>query len=402
MKLGRNAWSVILLLACVPLAIFVLVSHPKPMVVVRFGTFNAALNRSEPGALLEELRGGGSPQARKVAQIVQHNAIDVLLLCELDRDAAAATASVFADEYLAKAQGSERPINFKYRFAGEVNTGEPSGHDLDGDGQSTGPADAFGFGRFPGQYGMALLSRYPIQTAAIRTFRQMKWQAMPGNLMPDFFTAAARDVLRLSSKSHWDVPIQLTEQGLVVHALCSHPTPPVFDGPEDRNGRRNHDEIRFWVDYLTPERANWITDDMGKTGGLAQDQHFVVLGDLNCDPADGDSRREALLQLLAHPRVRDLQPQSKGSGIAAKKQWGLNSGHQGDANLDTADFDDDPGKGPGNLRVDYVLPSRSLLTAGQAVFWPAGGTLLALATDASDHRLVWVDIRVDELAPPHK
>ena len=36
------------------------------------------------------------------------------------------------------------------------------------------------------------------------------------------------------------VTIQI--DGKTVHFLTSHPTPPVFDGPEDRNGTRNGDE----------------------------------------------------------------------------------------------------------------------------------------------------------------
>ena len=44
-----------------------------------------------------------------------------------------------------------------------------------------------------------------------------------------------------------------------VHFLVSHPTPPVFDGPEDRNGPRNYDEIRFWADY-SPRTGGYIYD----------------------------------------------------------------------------------------------------------------------------------------------
>ena len=60
--------------------------------------------------------------------------------------------------------------------------------------------------------------------------------------------AQEQAVLRLSCKIHWDVPVQIGSE--TVHFLVSHPTPPAFDGPEDRNGRRNHDEIRFWADYI--------------------------------------------------------------------------------------------------------------------------------------------------------
>src|SRR5690606_19184872 len=174
------------------------------------------------------------------------------------------------------------------------------------------------------------------------------------------------------------------------HALCSHPTPPAFDGAEDRNGCRHHDEIRFWVDYLTPGSADWIVDDMGTSGGLPSDAKFVILGDLNCDPIDGDARTEALQTLLAHPRVQDVAPRSLGGPEQRLKQFGANMQQQGDAGLDTADFDDTVGVGPGNLRVDYVLPSRGLRVMASGVNWPLSHEPLTRLVDASDHRLVWV------------
>ena len=39
----------------------------------------------------------------------------------------------------------------------------PSGFDLNNDGVVGGGDDAFGFGLFPGQYGMVVLSKHPIQ-----------------------------------------------------------------------------------------------------------------------------------------------------------------------------------------------------------------------------------------------
>ena len=91
---------------------------------------------------------------------------------------------------------------------------------------------------------------------------------MPGNLIPTpFYSPDEVEILRLSSKSHWDVPIRIGKK--TVHFLVSHPTPPVFDGPEDRNGRRNNDEIRFWADYITPGTSSgYIYDDEGVRGGL--------------------------------------------------------------------------------------------------------------------------------------
>jgi endonuclease/exonuclease/phosphatase family metal-dependent hydrolase len=389
--MNYTRWSIVFLLASVPLAIHLLHRRGAPVAVVRIATFNVAMNRDRPGALLEELRGGGSAQARRIAAIVQRVQPDVLLLCEVDRDDAAEAAAVFAREYLAKGQDGLRGIDFEYSFCAPVNTGEPSGFDLDRDGVIGGPGDAFGYGAFPGQYGMVLLSRHPILVDRVRTFRLLPWSAMPGALRPpDWYDDAAWASLRLSSKSHWDVPIGIGRT--VVHALCAHPTPPVFDGPEDRNGRRNHDEIRFWVDYLTPGKADWIVDDAGQSGGLPAGEAFVLLGDLNCDPADGDGRREAIAALLGHPRVQDPAPRSAGGDEASKRQFGSNARHLGDPALDTGDFDDAPGKGPGNLRIDYVLPSRSLRVVRAGVFWPASREPGAALVDASDHRLVWVDL----------
>ena len=212
--------------------------------------------------------------------------------------------------------------------------------DLDSDGAVLGPQDAFGYGQFEGQYGMALLSRYPILEGGVRTFQKLLWSAVPDALRPaGYYPDEVWQRLRLSSKSHWDVPVGIgtREDGYVVHALCSHPTPPSFDGSEDRNGCRNHDEVRFWVDYLSPDLSGWIVDDQGGRGGLAPGESFVVLGDLNCDPVDGDSRREALLALLAHPRVQDAEPKSLGGPEQKLKQFGVNMQHQGEPGLDTGD-----------------------------------------------------------------
>ena len=393
MKVNYTVLTVVCLLASVPLAVLLLQRRSAAVLapVVRFATFNAAMNRAAPGELLAELRTGQSTQARAIAEIVQRAGVDVLLLCELDRDDAAAAAAEFADRYLAVSQNGQQPITFEFRWCGPVNTGEPSGRDLDGDGRTGGPGDAHGFGAFAGQYGMALLSRHPILVDRVRTFRTLRWNTMPGALRPPgFWTDEAWQQVRLSSKSHWDVPIGVGER--IVHALCCHPTPPVFDGPEDRNGCRNHDEIRFWVDYLTPEKAGWIVDDAGVAGGLAALEEFVLMGDLNSDPADGDARREALLALLAHGRVQDPAPRGPGGEHESKRQWGVNASHTGDPAFDTSDFPDQIGEGPGNLRVDYVLPARSLHVVGSGVFWPLlhepGAALIA----ASDHRLVFVDI----------
>jgi hypothetical protein len=332
-----------------------------------------------------------------------------VLLNEFDFDAEGVALGGFVANYLAVGQLGEAPVDYPYRYASEVNTGVLSGVDLDGDGAISNGNDAFGWGRFPGQYGMAVLSRYPIDIEGVRTFTTFLWKDMPGALLPvdstteeSFYSEDALAVFRLSSKSHWDVPIQIDER--VLHLLASHPTPPVFDGSEDRNGRRNHDEIRFWADYLSTDRAGYIYDDAGVTGGLHPGADFVIVGDLNADPFDGESVGHAVRMLLEHPRVAgDFTPFSDGGTAAANRQRRANDSHQGDPVFDTADFSD---SGPGNLRTDYVLPSRTLAIDDGGVFWPVISDSESEWARASDHHLVWIDLiledRETEVAEPNE
>ncbi len=355
---------------------------------VRIATFNTSLNRPVAGALSAALSTSSDAQARAIARMIQHVRPDILLLNEFDYDAAGAAADRFQQHYLGVAQGAERAIGFPYRYLAPVNTGVPSGFDLDHDGRRNGPADALGFGAFPGQYGMLLLSRYPIDLARVRTFQHLRWRDMPGSLLPPgWYPAEALAVQPLSSKSHWDLPIRIGATTL--HVLASHPTPPVFDGPEDRNGRRNHDEIRLWADYLTPGREHWIVDDAGRRGGLDAEALFVILGDQNADPEDGESVDHAIRQLLGHPRVgTSPAPRSEGARLASQRQGGVNRNQRGDPSNDTADFED---RRTGNLRADYVLPSRELEVRAAGVEWPDDGSRAP-----SDHHLVWVDVDLTE------
>ncbi|RIQ20669.1 endonuclease/exonuclease/phosphatase family protein [Jiangella rhizosphaerae] len=362
---------------------------------LRVATYNLSLNRAAEGELEADLSSGTDTQAQAVAEVIQRTRPDIVLLNEFDYVEGGVAADLFREHYLEVGQGGADPIEYPYAYVAPSNTGIPSGFDLNNDGTVGGGDDAFGFGLFPGQYGMAVLSRYPILEDDVRTFQHFLWKDMPGALLPPgWFSPEELAVVRLSSKSHWDVPVQVGRR--VVHVLASHPTPPTFDGPEDRNGRRNHDEIRFWADYVGPGRGSYIYDDEGVRGGLKPGSAFVVLGDQNSDPVDGDSVPGAIQQLLDHPRIVDPLPTSEGATEAAVLQGGANATHEGDPRYDTADFAD---TAPGNLRADYVLPSRQLRPIGAGVFWPVRSDPLSRLTGefpfpTSDHRLVWVDVRV--------
>ena len=380
-------------------------SPEQSLDIVRFATFNASLNRNFAGQLVSDLSTPNNVQAKTVAEIIQRTRPDVLLINEFDFVENGLAAELFQDNYLSVSQNGAEPIEYGYYFVAPSNTGIPSGFDLNNNGVVAGPDDAFGFGFFPGQFGMAVYSRYPILYDDIRTFQLFLWKDMPGALLPDdpstpepadWYSPAELDVFRLSSKSHWDVPIEIGDK--VVHFLVSHPTPPVFDGPEDRNGTRNYDEIRFWADYISPgQRSSYIYDDDGVYGGLEPGAMFVIAGDQNSDPLDGDSIPGSIQLLLEHPLINTkLTPSSAGAVEASALQGGANLTHRSDPAFDTADFSD---SAPGNLRADYVLPRKSLQIVDAAVFWPVQADPLfrlvgVFPFPSSDHRLVWVDVRV--------
>lgn len=389
----------ILAVACVVSQVDVSAQQNDAEKTVRVATFNCSLNRNKPGELLDDLSGGSNQQAQKVARVLRTVRPDIVLLNEFDFREDNKAVQCFLEHYLdATADWApEEPISYPYFFTAPVNTGVPSGRDFDHDGKTDGPGDTIGFGKFPGQYGMVLLSRFPIETNDVRTFQKLLWKSMPDALLPpgdrndrqNWYDEEDLNHLRLSSKSHWDIPVRIDDQ--VLHVLTSHPTPPSFDGPEDRNGRRNHDEIRLWAEYLSEGEKTWLIDDQGRSGALPGNAAFVILGDQNADPNDGASYQFAINQLLNHPRInKELTPSSAGGVEAGKKQGDKNFEHKGDHSHDTADFND---RGVGNLRADYVLPSKDLDAIAAAVFWPLSTEPGAEIVHCSDHRLVWVDLR---------
>lgn len=374
--------------------------EPAPP-ILRVATYNTSLYDEADGGLIARLERGDEAAAR-IAAVIRHVRPDVVLLNEFDFDEGGQAAELFQRRYLEAAEGAQEPIRYAYRYSAPVNTGEPSGLDLDGDGRNDGPGDAWGYGKHPGQYGMLVLSRFPIDTVGARSFRTFLWKDLPNAWQPHFpaegeeagrafYPEAVWNQLRLSSKSHWDLPI-VTPLGLV-HLLASHPTPPVFDGPEDRNGARNHDEIRFWVEYLSQPGADWIHDDAGQRGGLAADARFVIVGDLNADAHDGDGSHEAISQLIGHARVDAARvPTSEGARDAATLHG---FPRQGDVASHTGDF----GPRVGTLRLDYALPSQGFVIRDAGVFWPRAGEPGAELVEASDHRMVWVDLANPSVNP---
>lgn len=334
---------------------------------IRFATYHAELSRKGPGLLLADIL-DRDEQVVAVAEVIVHARPDVLHLAGFDHDYEGHALTAFV------ALLGEMGLSYPYTYAPRPNAGLPSGVDLDGNGHLGEARDSQGYGRFTGDGGMAVLSRLPLGEA--RDFSAFLWRDLPGHMAPvedgaPFPSEEAFAVQRLSSVGHWAVPIQIGARQ--VEFLVWQGTTPVFDGPEDLNGRRGGDEVRFWQRLLD-----------GALPFAAPARPVVIAGGAGVDPVDGEGRHEAIQALLDDPRLRDPGPTSAGGTAAANPE------HAGNPALDTVDYGD---PSPGNLRNDYVLVDAGLRVVEAGVMWPAPEDPMAqVVADASRHRLVWVDV----------
>ena len=307
---------------------------------LRIATFNAELTRRGPGLLLRDIKRGKDEQVDAFITLITEVRPDVIALQGIDYDLRRTALIAFI------ATLSNAGLTYPHHFTSPPNAGQSSGLDLNGNGTLGDADDAHGFGRYNGMGGMAVLSRFPIDEDAVEDFTPMLWRDLSGHIYPTENGApfAGEEVFaahRLSSRGHWVVPIQTPDQG-TLQLMTFHATPPIYDGDEDRNGRRNHDEVAFWLDYLEYD---------------TNAQPFILAGTANIDPKQGSGRRKAIKTLLASPILQNPFDDSP-----------------------TADFRNPL---PGDLRVDYLLPSKD---------WRVVANGMVSAPKASRHSLLWVDV----------
>lgn len=306
---------------------------------IRIATYATELERRGPGLFLRDLKRGAEDIDFVLTRISEIEA-DIIVLQGIDYDLGGVALTLLAQK-----------TGYPHSFARAPNTGQPVDVDLDGDGRVGRPRDAQGYGWFSGQGGMAILSRYPIDTSGVLDYSALLWRDMPGATLPQtdagpFLSEDALAVQRLSTTAHWAVPIVIGARRITL--LTAHATPPVFDGPEDRNGLRNADELRLLARMFT-----------------AVEGPAVVLGDFNLDPYAGDGRREVMRAFLKSPRLQDPLEE-----------------------LPTADFGAD---GAGELRVSYVLPTRDFEVTASDVSWKDPPEAME-DRRMTQHHPVWVDL----------
>ncbi len=371
-------------------------------------------------------------QIRNIAAIIQKNRPDVLFLSEFNNDGVGqnmAALEGFQKNYLGVSQSMNsvdggamlEPIQYPFVQNYATNTGlDPKLNLSHASSPSFNPDDAYGFGFYHGQYAFALMSKFEIDTQNTRTFQTFLRKDLPEAVnptvnqctkpLPDglscgdpWFTGDNWNKVRLSSKNHVDAPIFIpTNKGIkTIHALLSHPTPPAFDSFSDNNKYRNSDEITFWDHYVSGE--SFFYDDKGGTGGF-KGESFVIMGDLNADPAFGTATVpffNGIQTLTNNPKLNlDLsQSNALFTPVSQGAMKEANPKRHPHPETRTSTF---------GSRVDYALASADLSLIKTGVYWQAENQIGRLlfndprvgkrGTDkevSSDHRFVWSTISVN-------
>lgn len=272
--------------------------------------WNAGLEQAGPGQLLAEVTRGDAPAIGTALSMIDALDADILVLGGVDYDAGGLALAAL-NARLARPFPHLAPLR--------PNAGLATGFDLDGDGRLGGPGDAQSFAAFPGQGGMAILSRLPLLPEASRDFTGLLWRDLPGAMLPTLPEGASA-VLRLSSNGHHETAVALPD-GRTLRLLTWHGGAPAFDRGTDLNRRRNADETRFWHLLLT-----------GDLPFPPPEPPFVLIGQANADPQRGAGDPGPIRALLSDPRLQDAIPG------------------------ETTDY----GGTVGKLRVSYILPMAGL------------------------------------------
>ena len=349
---------------------------------LRVATMSADLTGASTEEVLADLR-DGLPEARTVAETVQINAPEVLVLTGVSTDEYGEIAETLNEDYLSVSQNGQEPLDYPHVFTTETNSGMDSGADLDGDGVIGGPGDTIGYGEYPGHYGTVIFSKHPIEEDQVRTFQEFLWDDMPENSMEeDEFSELERSILRLSTGSLWDVPIRV--DGEHVHLVASSVALP--EDREDVDTARGGDERRMVEDFVSGN-GWYLYDDEGQQGPLIPGTRFVLLGQ-PMSPHGLEDEAEDLDSLLSSYVLQDTEPavitdQPVGERVGAEHGTDESATRAVPSGTD--------------VRSSYALPAAMLDVSGSGVFWPGEGEYGYELVDpeaphSPDDRLVWLDV----------
>ncbi len=260
---------------------------------------------------------------------------------------------------------------------------------------------------------MAVFSRYPIVTDRVRTFQHFRWADMPGALLPDDPATAAPAGLVLGRGARGRPAVEQVALGRAGPGRREPPGPGRPHGAlprlapdaahlRRRRGPQRHpqprrDPVLGRLRLRRPRRPLRVRRRRAAAAGWRAGASFVIAGDQNSDPVDGDSVPGAIQQLLDHPRVTDPRPASQRRQGGVRAAGRRQPRARGQPALRHRRLRGHPARQPaGRLRAALHATSRCV---GAGVFWPVQANPLSRLTGtfpfpSSDHRSVWVDVQV--------
>lgn len=358
---------------------------------IRLGHYN--IKELSTNKLLDNNDG----QANAAAEILARFDADILEINEIQYDIAGVP-----NRGLPGAAGSPAPGDFAddaqngQRLADRIHAADNSvtytdtlmllgnsGFYFEGDDMDVWSYTLRGWGEWEGRFATAVLSKYPILRDQVRVIADFEWENLPDNKIAQMHEENGMTLpphFPLFEKSLNIVPIDV--DGVTLYLVLLHPTasPASFD---PINPYRNFDELRALDLFLRGELPG--------VEPLPEGALFVVSGDLNADPNDGDGIEGAVDAVVNNPSLIKSYPRGAGSrGYYAQFNTFL-----GGCGNDDGETVSDPTT-RFQMQLDYQLPSVTLgAPLRHEMFFPDYQTEredFDLACYGSDHRFLWMDV----------
>lgn len=278
---------------------------------LRVATIATNLSGENPEDLYRELLGGDHAEASRVADAITAAKPDVVVLTGMDAEPNAVAA--FQAEYLGSDQDDRPNLNYQYSYLAVGVKGQQSGADLDGDRVVGGPGDAWGQGAFSEQGSTVVLSRYPIDQAAVSSVTELKWKDVEDNQLKDSkLKGALAASIPVMNNGLWDIPIQFGSERIHVVAAQTEP----LESSYDFAASRQNDELRVVADYLNG--ADYVRTDQGRQAKSLNGKHVVLTGSL-AQRSDSFAGVDALARQLGADRPLN----SSGNYLIPSQNWSI-------------------------------------------------------------------------------
>ena len=298
---------------------------------IRFATFNASLNRSAPAELTRLIC--KRPRRRPTNDSAQ--------LRRGARDRRDQRPRRAADQRVRhrRRRRHRRPVamfaalaGYHYFFTAPSNTGVPAGFDLNNNGM-VGGATTHRIRRVsrPVRHGRVL--EVPDRPDAVRTFQPFLGRTCPAHCcrptrrLESWYSPDELAVFPLSSKSHWDVPIDVGRQDVSTSSSVIRPHPCSM---EPRTATAPATSTRSASGRTTSSRARRGTSTTTRAARWSWSRARRSSLPATRTPTRSTAIRcpGAIQQLLDHPRVNDRSLRAATGAVEATVlQGGANAAH---------------------------------------------------------------------------